>query len=198
MNAVKLIASITVVLLTTGCVSKSPYPSWDTRAQSVDWCASPVGSFTSAPLRSTTETKNSGQLELKQVFFNKALNGFEVTHLTFNSLEPDIVIVKPWIGERMLKEEVRIDRRSKKCKEGRWRITSDWEALPGAAMAGLLWTGGILMPMASRATFELELTDTGDLVVHAVQRTSGTTFLFFPMRTRDADEWFLYKKTGSL
>lgn len=197
MNTRALIATVTMFLLLAGCVSRTPFPSmWDERTGSSDWCAAPEGAFTNAPVRSTPEATETGEawLELKQVFFGDELNGFDITHLSFDSLESGTVVVKPWIGERVLKEEALIERKRGECNDGVWLVKSEYEALPGAAVAGLLWTGGILIPMATRATFELELSKAGDLTVHAIVRISGTTFILFPMRTRDADEWFVYER----
>lgn len=195
LNTRALIACGAIVLLTTGCVSRSPYPSaWDARTETSEWCAIPAGTFTNTSLLSSTESR---KLELKQIFFGEDLNGFEVTHLTFETLESGVVIIKPWVGERSLKEEVRIGRTRRKCRDGAWIVKSDWVALPFTAVEGLLWTGGIVIPMATRATFELELTSAGDLAVHIILRTSGTTFVVFPMRIRDADEWFLYPRWTS-
>ena len=190
------ILAIALTVLTASCVSRTPYPgTWDAHSHDAAWCTSPSGMFANFSSRSTPEGTdlNEPMLELKEVFFGNELNGFDVTHLSFDPLESGFVLVKPWVGEQVLEEERQLKRTRKPCRRGSWRVTSDWEALPGAAVAGLLWTGGIVMPMAISATYELNVTEAGDLTVHATVHTTGTTFVVFPMRTRDADEWFLYE-----
>jgi hypothetical protein len=186
--------------LLAGCVARTPYPSsWDPHSSATEWCEHPSGAFASVPTLSTLEATDSTRLplELKEVFFANTLNGFDVTHLSFESDASGDVVVRPWVGDRLLKEEARVER-SRRCRGGAWRHTWSLQPTPAGAMAGLFYTGGILLPMAEGTAFEFALTGSGNLSMHLSSHVSGTAFLFFPMRTRMADEWLLYPRwTGS-
>ena len=189
----------TVVCLTVllaGCAAKTPYPpSWDAHSGATDWCDHPSGAFASVPTLSTIEETDSIPLplELKEVFFGNTLNGFDVTHLSFESDASGDVVVRPWVGGQILKEEARAEG-TRRCRGGAWRYTWSLQPTPGGAMAGLFYTGGIVLPLAEGTAFEFVLTESGKLSMHLSSHVSGTAFLFFPMRTRMVDEWYLYSR----
>jgi hypothetical protein len=152
--------------------------------------------FANAPL-ATTDQDEETSLTLSEVFFGSALTGFDVTTVGFSRANQRAIVVTPRVGEHPLREQKTIEIDRDNCTTPGWRVKSDLAMLPEAALSGLLWTGGIVMPMVAGITYELTRTEDGDLAVHATVRTTGTVFLFFPMRARIADEWFLFPKDNA-
>lgn len=172
------------------CSAKTAYPEdWSATDTSHEWCQLPHGAFSDAPLKATDAEDT---LALKQVFFADLLNGFDVTHLTLESLADGTVSVRPWVGDTMLKQELVLKPVADSCDRLRWVIDSGWD-FDGYMMAsGLIWTGGLLIPAAAKVYFALDFNLEQQLIVHATVKVAGAFAFVFPFRGRIDDEWFVY------
>lgn len=181
-------------VLLAACSASTPYPEdWSAASASSAWCERPTGHFAVRAARSSdVDAEGEATLPLTEVFFGNLLNGFSVTHLSFETLETGELRVRPWVGDVVLREQRIVEPSGRSCDDDRWRVSTGWNLDGYMATAGLLYTGGIVIPGASEQHFLLTRSEQGDLVVRFVARTAGTVFFFFPFRTVDADLWFLY------
>jgi len=173
----------------TACSTTTPYPSdWAASAPAESVCRQPAGLYANQAIRTTGENP----LELKQVFFAGLLNGFEVTHLSFEPLADGSVRISPWVDQTMLQEEMVLKPVREGCSDKRWRLDDGWDVDGYMVATGLIWTGGLLVPAAAKGYFTLGLTTERELVVHATISMAGVFALVFPFRTRIADDWYLF------
>lgn len=182
-----------VALLACGCAATTPYPDEWTRVTADDeWCRHPSGNFANLPVGSSESAPDAPLLPLAEVFFGPLLSGFEVTHLSFETLDSGELRVRPWVGQSVLQEVRTIPPAADRCGRERWLVRSGWEThATDTAYIGF-WSAGTLLPLASQGYFSLERNADGQLVVYAVARTAGMALYFIPFRARIADAWFAY------
>jgi hypothetical protein len=174
-----------------GCSNAyTPYPTdWDPVSR--DDCKQPRGSYDNMP-EDTSDAK-ARWLMLKQVFFGDRLNEVVVTHLTFEILETGDTRVKLWTGDAVLDEERVIPLTGKVCNGRQWVVKTGWDVDGYMISSGLLWTGGAIIPAATQVYYAVEVSSSGQLVVHRIDKTGGTLFFLFPFVVREADTWFRYQ-----
>jgi len=179
--------------LVSGCVATTPYPAeWTEVSADDEWCRQPTGSFGNLPVEFSESAADEAPLPLAEIFFGPLLRGFEVTHLSFETLDSGELRIKPWVGETELLEVRIIAPAGEHCGKERWLVTTGWETHPYDTAYIAFWTFGSLLPVASQGYFAFERNVEGQLVVHAVARTAGMALYFIPFRTRLADAWYAY------
>lgn len=187
------LAGVMCCLLLAGCAATAPYPvEWTEVLADDEWCRQPSGSFGNLPVASSESAVEGSRLLLSEIFFGPLLRGFEVTHLSFDTLDSGELRIRPWVGDTGLLEERIIAPAAERCGRERWQVKSGWETSPYDTAYLAFWTAGSLLPVASQAYFSLERDAEGQLVVHAIARTAGVALYFIPFRTRVADAWYAY------
>lgn len=191
-------AGIMCCLMLAGCAATAPYPAeWNPAVADEQWCRHPSGSFGNLPVASSESAVEESPLPLTEIFFGPMLRGFEVTHLSFDTLDSGELQIKPWVGDTALREERIIAPAAERCGRERWQVKSGWKTSPYDTAYLAFWTAGSLLPVASQAYFSLERDAEGQLVVHAVARIAGVALYFIPFRTRLADAWYAYAPQSS-
>jgi hypothetical protein len=184
---------LVLLVLAAGCATKTPYPSDWTPVQADDaWCRHPSGSFANVPVGSSEPEAGASLMPLAEVFFGPLLQGFDVTHLRFDTLEGGELRIRPWVGDTQLQEVRIVAPASKRCGRERWLVKTGWESHAFDTAHVAFWTAGALLPVASQGYFSLERNASGQLVVHAVGRTAGIALYFIPFRARLGDTWYAY------
>ena len=187
------------LLFVGGCASSTPYPeTWTPPADGASgWCRTPQGVFQVVPAAGTPAPDDARQsLGLQEIFFGDLLNGFAITHVSLDTLPGGELRARPWVGDVALAEARIIAPSRRGCRSDRWRVSTGWDVDGFMITAGLLYTGGIIVPAASEQHFVLGRTALGELTVRYRARTAGTLFLFFPFRSVEQDAWFLYPPKG--
>ena len=178
----------------TGCAAPVGYPAdWSPMLDGSGACELLVGSFADKPSAHEGSARQP-TLNLKEVFFGRFLQGFEVTHLGFELLEGGKLQITPWVGEVKLREARVLDPPARGCASGGWVVDAGWEGDGYSTATAAFMTAGMLMPLASKTRFSLSATLDGQLVVHARQDSVNALALVVPFRTRDAEDWFVYSR----
>jgi len=182
-----------VAVLLSGCAARVPYPAdWEPMAGAGTGCQDLAGRFRDQPAGTSDDEPGADGLPLTEIFFGGLLEGFEVTHLEFESLAGGGLRVMPWVGETRLREERIVAADDASCEEDGWVFTTGWE-LDGLMIAdGIFWTAGIVVPAAEKWSFGFGRDAQGHLVVHAVARIGGTVLLIVPFSSRHYEAWFSY------
>jgi hypothetical protein len=199
------LAALLASALLAGCAAHVPYPAdWDPKAGSGVGCPDLSGRFQALPVAMSPPGRNrpgcgagldgaaTDGLPLTQIFFASLLEGFEVTHLEFESLPGGGLRVTPWVGATQLHEEQIIAPGEASCEEDGWVFTTGWDVNGWMIAEGIVWTAGILVPAAKKWSFAFGRDAEGRLVVHAVSRVGGTVLLIVPFSSRDHEAWFSY------
>lgn len=185
--------TLVALVIAGGCAGPTTYPSdWTPVTVDDAWCRRPSGSFANVPAGSSEAAGNEPPLLLAEVFFGPLLRGFDVTHLRFDTLEGGELRVRPWVGETGLQEVRIIKPAAKRCGRERWLVKTGWEGHPYDTAYIGFWSFGTVLPVASQGYFSLERNDSGQLIVHAVVRTTGIALYFIPFRARLDDDWYAY------
>lgn len=132
---------------------------------------------------------------LSSLLWDGNLAGFNVDRVSLETSADEKLIVNAWRGDTRIDDALEIDPRDRDCDDGRWRFTSRWDGhLLEGVVAGLIWTGGMFLPAAERDEYTLQFTESGELAVRYVGRTTGTVFIFFPMYVEGEETWFIYDR----
>jgi hypothetical protein len=183
----KTAAALVLLAITAGCANVEYPQDWQS-FEPANRCDLDGATYTDQPVASTGET----QLRLSDIFFEETLSGFTVTHVSFTSASEGGLNVNAWVDETMLNETRHIEVREEPCKSNKLATRTGWDMDGYLLMSGLVWTGGIYLPLAVRAHFDILLTTDRDMVVHARFQTAGMLFYFFPFRATNFSEWFRY------
>lgn len=189
----RAIGALLATGLLSGCVAQVPYPAdWEPVAVPGSACQDLSGHFQNLPAASSDVEAAANGLPLTQVFFDDLLEGFDVTHLAFESQADGGLRVAAWVGETRLREERMFAPGEMSCEENGWVFATDWDVNGWMIADGIFWTAGILVPAAKKWSFTFGRDAQGQLVVHATARVGGTVLLVFPFSSRDYDAWFSY------
>ncbi|HUG99651.1 MAG TPA: hypothetical protein VMQ83_10800 [Gammaproteobacteria bacterium] len=186
-------AAFLATFLLAGCASQVPYPAdWDPKAGSGPGCPALSGRFRNLPAATSDNDAAADGLPLTQIFFASQLEGFEVTHLEFESLPGGRLRITPWVGATKLREERIVAPGEASCEDNGWVFTTGWDVNGLMIADGIIWTAGILVPAARKWSFAFGHDAHGRLVVHAVARIGGTVLLIVPFNSRQYEAWFSY------
>jgi hypothetical protein len=189
----RALAVLLATILLSGCAARVPYPAdWEPMTSSEAGCQDLSGRFRNQPDITSHEEGGANGLPLTEIFFGGLLDGFEVTHLEFESLADGGLRVTPWVGETRLREARIVAADEASCEDDGWVFTTGWD-VDGLMIAdAIFWTAGILVPAAEKWSFGFGSDAQGRLVVHAVARLGGTVLLIVPFSSRHHEAWFSY------
>jgi hypothetical protein len=180
-------------VLLSGCAARVPYPAdWEPMAGSGAGCQDLSGRFLDQPDITSDDEAVAHGLPLTEIFFGRLLEGFEVTHLEFESLAGGGLRVTPWVGETRLREERIIAADEASCEDNGWVFTTGWDVDGLMIAEGIFWTAGIVIPAAEKWSFAFGRDAQGRLVIHAVARVGGIVLLLVPFNSRHYEAWFSY------
>jgi len=184
-----------VIVFTTGCGSAIREPSLGSGSTGV--CPSPHGEFSNFGTVFDAEAEVTAPA-LSSLLWEGELLAFDVDRVAFEARQDGSLSITPWAGERAVDEVLVLEAANESCQDGRWRFTSRWDGLllEGVA-AGLLVTGGALLPAARRIEYSLHLTEAGDLALHHFTRVAGSAFFIFPIYSKSDEAWFVYRQLSN-
>jgi len=135
---------------------------------------------------------------LSGLLWEGELLAFGIDRVVFEALQDGSLRITPWAGDRAIDQVLELQALSDGCQGGRWRFTSRWDGLLlEGVVAGLLVTGGALLPTARRVEYSIHLTEAGDLALHHFTRVAGTAFFIFPVYSKSDEAWFVYRQLAN-
>lgn len=174
-HAVCLLGALLVSSCQTSSVRPEDWKLSETKAEAVEL----VGRFVNVGTSSDPKVEAP---RLSELIFEGKVEGFEVDSIDFLGTDQvGRLLIQPLVGEIPIPMRRFLDAERRK---GEWVWTAKTETSYAdgyVVTASVLWTGGMMVPLASWVRYRFHLDEDGSLLVHFKQKDIIDFFLFFPV-----------------